>query len=124
MVDAGPNEHPMQAHLRFQRRINLANLLQRLDTASMLESVEGRTPLADPIIAAIAERLPLDSKFRAAASRSEAPGTKLALRAAFADRLPAEVVARPKASFPLPFIPWMADHVSILDRPQFCGLTG
>lgn len=127
MVDAGPNEHPMQAHLRFQRRINLANLLQRLDTASMLESVEGRTPLADPIIAAIAERLPLDSKFRAAASRSEAPGTKLALRAAFADRLPAEVVARPKASFPLPFIPWMADHVSILDRPAarelFSGLA-
>ncbi|MFT5422300.1 MAG: asparagine synthase (glutamine-hydrolyzing) [Phycisphaerales bacterium] len=127
MVDAGPNDHPMQAHLRFQRRINLVNLLQRLDTASMLESVEGRTPFADPVIAAMAEQLPLVSKFHPAADRKSLPGTKLVLREAFADRLPAEVVLRPKASFPLPFIPWMPDHVSILDRPAarelFSGLA-
>lgn len=118
MLEAGANEHPMQAHLRFQRRVNLANLLQRLDTASMLESVEGRTPLADVAIGALAERLPLASKFEGSADPKRVPPkTKTILRNAFADRLPEDVVKRPKASFPLPFIQWMPDHLGILDRP-------
>ena len=47
----------LDAHLRMQRRVNLAGLLQRLDTATMLAGVEGRTPIADVRVAELAESL-------------------------------------------------------------------
>jgi asparagine synthase (glutamine-hydrolysing) len=50
---------PPAAHLRFHRRVNLAGLLARLDTATMLGEVEGRTPLADAEVAGLAESLPM-----------------------------------------------------------------
>lgn len=100
---AGPNATPADVHLRFVRRINLAGLLQRLDTAAMLERVEGRTPLADVRIAELAESLPIACKF----VPGQPPLTKRALREAFAGDLPPWVVARPKASFPLPFQSWL-----------------
>jgi asparagine synthase (glutamine-hydrolysing) len=56
------DESPLQAHLRFHRRINLAGLLQRLDTATMLASVEGRTPFADREVMEFAEGLGMDEK--------------------------------------------------------------
>lgn len=104
----GPLGDPLQAHLRCQRRINLTGLLERLDAATMLESVEGRTPFADRVIADMAERLPMRFKFGAP------HGTKRVLRDAFSLHLPAEVVTRQKASFPLPFQSWMEDHVEVL----------
>lgn len=99
------DDSPLQAHLRFHRRINLAGLLLRLDSSSMGASVEGRTPLADVAVCALAESLAMDDKFRA----DEGGGwrTKIALREAYAGELPSEVVSRPKASFPLPFQTWM-----------------
>jgi asparagine synthase (glutamine-hydrolysing) len=112
---ARPGENdPMQNHLRFHRRINLAGLLQRLDTATMLAGVEGRTPFADSRITDFAESLPMNWKFRV----EHGPGgpgpprcsTKRVLREAFSPDLPPEVVERPKASFPLPFQAWVADH--------------
>ncbi len=107
-------ERRLQAILRLQRRVNLANLLRRLDQSTMLASVEGRTPLADREIARFAESLPLSEKFVFSDDPSRVE-TKRTLRAAFADRLPAEVVARPKASFPLPFEGWMAPALPALD---------
>ncbi len=104
----GP-EGGMQAHLRFQRRVNLAGLLLRLDQATMLESVEGRTPLADQEIAALAEGLPMGRKFVAGASAAGPHESKIALRGAFGARLPEAIAARPKASFPLPFQQWLGD---------------
>ncbi|MFG0260200.1 MAG: asparagine synthase (glutamine-hydrolyzing) [Phycisphaerales bacterium JB041] len=92
---------PMADHLRFQRRVNLVGLLQRLDSATMLESVEGRTPFADPAVATLAESLPLEDRF------ISPDRTKIALREAFAADLPASVVGRAKASFPLPFQRWL-----------------
>lgn len=107
-------ERRLQSILRLQRRINLANLLRRLDQATMLAGVEGRTPLADREIARYAESLPLSEKF----VFDEDPlrvATKRTLRDAFAGRLPSEIVARPKASFPLPFEGWMAPALPALD---------
>lgn len=102
----------LQTHLAFHRSVNLAGLLQRLDTATMLEGVEGRTPFADREVATLAESLPMHRKF--------APGrTKIALREAFSGVLPHEVVERPKASFPLPFQGWVADHAAILRSSSF-----
>ncbi len=111
--ECGSARSPIDAHLRFHRRINLAGLLQRLDTATMLESVEGRTPFADREVAALAESLPMSMKFTPGVGATPA-GTKLALRRAFAEVLPPEVVERPKASFPLPFQEWVADHGAVL----------
>jgi asparagine synthase (glutamine-hydrolysing) len=116
--ECGDGRGPLDAHLRFHRRINLAGLLQRLDTATMLESVEGRTPFADRCVAELAESLPMSMKFDAGVEGSPA-GTKLALRRAFAGILPREVVERPKASFPLPFQEWVVDRASALRESGF-----
>ncbi len=111
LPDAGdPFARGLQAHLRFHRRVNLAGLLGRLDTATMLASVEGRTPFADARVAALAETLPMREKFIPPPSDGGPSGTKVVLRRAFADLLPAEVVERPKASFPLPFQAWVEDQ--------------
>lgn len=124
-------ESGMRAYLRAQQTFNLTGLLSRLDTATMLASVEGRTPLADRVIANFARQLPFEYLFaddptndrmtedlqpHAASSTATATasGTKRILRQAFAYRLPAEIVERPKASFPLPFEFWMADQAEAL----------
>lgn len=123
--------YSVQTHLRFHQRVNLAGLLQRLDTATMLAGVEGRTPLADIEVMALANALPMESKcvvegmvgagvggalMSAGTPTSVARGdaglpasirTKIALRGAFERDLPREIVDRPKASFPMPFQAWM-----------------
>lgn len=111
----GRTDAPLQAHLRFLRRMNLPNLLQRLDTATMLASVEGRTPLADERIASLAEGLSMESKFIA----GDVSRTKVALRDAFAADLPASIVERPKQSFPMPFQSWVGRRASILRSSSF-----
>jgi asparagine synthase (glutamine-hydrolysing) len=95
----------VRAFLGVQRRVNLVGLLQRLDTATMLESVEGRTPFADAAVLAAARRTRWKDLFR----EGDPPGTKLALRDAFRDAVPAPIAERPKRSFPLPFQGWVAD---------------
>lgn len=95
------------AHARAIRRINLTGLLGRLDSATMLASVEGRTPFADCEVARVAESLDPAWHF----GGSGPVRTKLVLRDAFADVVPAAVLARPKASFPLPFQAWLGPVV-------------
>ncbi|USN98936.1 MAG: asparagine synthase (glutamine-hydrolyzing) [Phycisphaeraceae bacterium] len=102
---ASRDEQRQQALLRMLRTVNLAGLLQRLDTATMLASVEGRTPFADVRVAGLAERLPMARKFVA----GDPPGTKVALREAFAGRVPTSILERPKRSFPLPFQAWLGE---------------
>ena len=113
-VDREGPAHALHTHLRFQRRVNLAGLLGRLDTATMLASVEGRTPLADRAVAAVADAIPMAEKFRPASDAGDDPGTKLCLRRAFAGDLPGSIVERPKRSFPLPFQAWMAGTGDLL----------
>lgn len=99
-------------HLRLLRRVNLAGLLLRLDSASMLESVESRTPFADATIAGFCESLPMSDKFVLHESgRSE---TKRVLRLAMAGFVPEECIRRPKASFPLPFQSWLPARSAIV----------
>jgi asparagine synthase (glutamine-hydrolysing) len=100
------DDHPLQAHARWLRRTNLPGLLQRLDTASMRAGVEGRTPFADACVMDWGESLPLHEKF-AHDGPMGSVRTKLALRRAFAGTLPGTILARPKASFPLPFERWL-----------------
>ncbi len=100
-----------EARLRFQRAVNLPMLLQRLDSATMLESVEGRTPFADARVASAAAAIPIERLFDPSGS-TPATRTKLALRAALRDRVPRGVLERTKASFPVPFERWMASGVA------------
>lgn len=117
-------DDPAEAHLRFIRRINLTGLLLRLDSASMLEGIEGRTPIADIEVARLANELPMGMKFATSGDGSGAGSagltrSKIALRDAFAGDLPREIVQRPKASFPLPFQSWVVDRGSEIERSEW-----
>lgn len=114
--EQSPADSPLQAHLRFQRRLNLPNLLQRLDTATMLAGVEGRTPFADIEVAIAAEALPMSRKY---AYDKQEPQTKIALREAFAPDIDPAVLQRPKASFPLPFQHWLAPIADLIFESPF-----
>lgn len=110
---AGPGADPLDAHLRMQRAMNLTSLLERLDRSTMLASVEGRVPFADQRMRDLCESFPARLKFPAVSVAESAPGNlatlpraKRILRAAAAPCLPHRIVARPKASFPLPFESW------------------
>jgi asparagine synthase (glutamine-hydrolysing) len=104
----------MEATLRFHRRINLTGLLRRLDSATMLASVEGRAPFADREVASLCGAIPMSGKL---SLRDGAVETKIALRRAMAGRLPQPILTRPKASFPLPFEGWLDDLADILRHP-------
>lgn len=125
VAEQDPGDDPLQKHLRFHRRVNLAGLLLRLDSATMRAGIEGRTPLADARVAALAEALPMSAKFVDAetgadgASPSGRARTKRVLREAFAHAVPAEVLSRPKASFPLPFQEWVGDQAGVLRSSRF-----
>lgn len=113
---ACPFDHPLRVHLRVLASGNLGKLLRRLDSSTMLTSVEGRTPFADSSVAAWAESVPMNELFVASLSDPPLPPTqrtKRILRQTFAADLPALAVERPKASFPLPFdaaLRRMIDH--------------
>jgi len=110
----------LDAHLRFLRHVNLPRLLRRLDTATMLASVEGRTPFADIELVDLCESFPMDAKFHASGD-SESARTKLALRHAFEGRVPRRVIDRPKVSFALPFHEWLDEHAETLSTSEFAN---
>ncbi len=115
--EAGEHATPLDAHLRCIERVNLTGLLQRLDTATMLASVEGRTPYADAHVARRAHSIPVVYKFDPGGAHEASGGgaatatavrSKTVLRRAFEGQIPEEPRHRPKASFPLPFQSWLA----------------
>jgi asparagine synthase (glutamine-hydrolysing) len=128
--DVGVHASPLDPHLRFLRRNNLSCLLGRLDTASMLAGVEGRTPFADVRVMEMADALPMSTKFDLVAARTDAQiqsqarrgaRGKLVLRKAFGESLPPSIISRPKASFPLPLQDWIGDHGGVLTSSAFAA---
>lgn len=108
----------LATHLAVQQEFNLLNLLERLNCNMMLHSVEGRVPFSDVRVLEVARTIPASLLFEDHASGTTCTRTlvgKRVLKAAFADVLPPSIVARPKASFPLPFQEWMADCTGVLD---------
>lgn len=76
------------------------DILTKVDRATMAVSIEGRIPLLDPDLAALAWRLPAELRVT--------PGVgKPLLRAALHRHLPAEVVDRPKMGFGIPLGTWL-----------------
>jgi asparagine synthase (glutamine-hydrolysing) len=99
--EAGPGGSPLDPHLRFVRKQNLTGLLQRLDSASMMSSIEGRTPFADVEVARLADSLPMSVKW--------GERGKQCVREAWRGHIPDVIDQRPKQSFPLPFQRWTAE---------------
>lgn len=108
----------LDAHLRFQRRVNLTGLLRRLDAMTMLESVEGRTPFADREVLAVAESVPMGRLYDPDVAEIS-QRTKIALREAFRNRVNSVAMDRAKASFPLPFQDWMLGARGVLTTSVF-----
>ncbi|HWF19263.1 MAG TPA: asparagine synthase (glutamine-hydrolyzing) [Verrucomicrobiae bacterium] len=76
------------------------DLLVKADKITMANSVELRVPLLDHQVLEFAASLPPDFKVRG-------KETKRILKAAFAEELPAEVLNRKKAGFPVPYEMWL-----------------
>lgn len=126
--ELGPDAHPLEAHLRFLRRVNLTGLLERLDRSTMLASVEGRVPFADRRVRSFADALPMEKKYTPAralvgaggpAGPGSVSGTKLVVREAARGLVNGRVLERPKTSFPLPMQRWIADSGSLLRESPF-----
>ncbi|MFM1823777.1 MAG: Asparagine synthetase 3 [Planctomycetota bacterium] len=121
-ADAG-DPTSIDAHLAVLRRVNLVNLLERLNLSLMRGSVEGRVPFADPkvlasaLAAGSAHLFAPSPNHGALATATRTLVTKRVLRHAFADVLSPEVLERPKASFPLPFERWIAAQSQWIDGP-------
>jgi asparagine synthase (glutamine-hydrolysing) len=74
-------------------------ILQKVDRASMLFSLEARNPLLDPAVAELG---------LAAVGQAEAqPGGKPLLRTTLRTLVPAELVDRPKMGFGIPLADWL-----------------
>ena len=104
-----PSQSNLAHMLMAQRQFNLTGLLERLDSSTMLAGVEGRTPYADIKVTEFADRMPVGYHFNMDASGSMLCSKQL-LRRAFAKQVPAHVMNRAKASFPLPFQSWMGEQ--------------
>ncbi|MCE2881766.1 MAG: asparagine synthase (glutamine-hydrolyzing) [Planctomycetaceae bacterium] len=120
-ADAG-DTRSLDAHLRVQQRVNLVNLLERLNLSLMRGSVEGRVPFCDRAVARAASAAGashnlVEPRGGGTAVATRTVTTKRVLRTAFADVLTPEILDRPKASFPLPFERWIAARAEWIDGP-------
>ena len=102
-------------------------VLQKVDRASMLHSLEVRAPLLDRDVVELARALPTRMKLRGRT-------TKWLLRKLAEDKLPPHIVKRPKKGFGVPIAAWlrgplrgwMTDVLSEerLRRAPFLNVTG
>ena len=131
------------AHLQLHAKVNLENLLSRVDTASMASSIEVRVPFATPKIAEFLFSVPDQQKMNWFNSDDEKVGkncsiweaneknlfeTKCLLRGAYQSSLPRKVLNRKKMSFPSPIvsilksIPKSEWDCLLKDSPLLCKL--
>jgi asparagine synthase (glutamine-hydrolysing) len=90
----------LQRYLEFDQRYYLADdILYKVDRMSMAHSLEARPPFLDPRIVDFAARLP--EKFKLKGSQS-----KYVLRRLMQDKLPPNVLRRPKIGFDIPVHDW------------------
>lgn len=87
------SSHPIKKMQYFYAKRFLQYLEDGNDRAAMANSIEARVPFVDPEFIAAALAVPIEKNV-------EANNEKMALRRAFADILPAEIVNRTKSPFP------------------------
>lgn len=118
-IESGGSPSEPRSYLHWLQQVNLTGLLGRLNHAGMLASVEARPPFADRRVVETVARIATEDLFTVPADPNQPSATKIVLRRAFAGRLPAGILARPKASFPTPFAPWatqMLEDPAVQDR--------
>jgi asparagine synthase (glutamine-hydrolysing) len=98
----GPDrlQRAMNADLRFYLP---ENILPKVDLMSMAASLEARVPYLDDEVVRLALRIPSALKLRHGVR-------KWILRRAYADQLPAEILARGKEGFSIPMKRWLAQE--------------
>jgi len=84
-------------------------LLAKVDIATMANSLESRSPLLDHQVVEFALGLP-------AAARLTGNRTKAFLKDAMRERLPTEILERPKRGFAVPLDPWFRGPLRALLR--------
>jgi asparagine synthase (glutamine-hydrolysing) len=94
--------------LNFDLRYYLPDdILYKVDRMSMAHSLEARPPFLDPRIVDFASRLPENFKLNGSKS-------KFVLRQLMKDKLPAEIMRRPKIGFDIPVHDWLRGVLSPL----------
>jgi len=95
-----PDGSVLQRFLAFDLRYYLADdILYKVDRMTMAHSIEARPPFLDPRIVDFAARLP--DRFKLNGSKS-----KYVLRKLMQDKLPPNVMNRPKIGFDIPVHDW------------------
>lgn len=89
-----------------------SSILMKADKMAMAHSLEVRVPYLDREVFDVARSLP-------PALRVNRQATKVALRLAAAQHLPAEIAWRPKLGFPVPFRAWLAGPFGANARELF-----
>ena len=101
--DAAPEWDPLQ-FIAQDRSFYLPNeMLNKLDRMTMAHSVEGRVPFAAPKVLAHAQRLNYSQMVRGNT-------LKWALRQAYAEILPGDLIQRPKHGFNVPIDHWLKNE--------------
>jgi asparagine synthase (glutamine-hydrolysing) len=90
----------LQRYLEFDQRYYLADdILYKVDRMTMAHSLEARPPFLDPRIVDFSRRLPDEFKLNGSQS-------KYVLRRLMQDKLPPNVLRRPKIGFDIPIHDW------------------
>lgn len=106
-------------------KIHLQGLLQRLDTATMAASIEGRVPFVDHRLVEFAFSLPFEDKVNWISAFSENLAEKkisdeisevydipkFILKESFKDEIDNEILFRKKVGFPVPLESWFSSEV-------------
>ena len=113
------SEDPLQQILSvYQKAWLIEDLLMKADKMSMATSLELRTPFLDYRLVEWANRQPNSAKVKRVNLISYT--TKSVLRRFCAERLPREILNRPKRGFPVPAYRWLKDELS--DWARVCLL--
>jgi asparagine synthase (glutamine-hydrolysing) len=87
-------------------------VLFKVDRASMAASLETRAPFLDHTLIEFLTKLPIDLKLRGSTG-------KYILKRAMRDRLPRDVIERPKKGFGMPVAKWVKGELRALVRDTF-----
>src|SRR5262249_53398370 len=93
------------------------DLLTKVDRASMAHGLEVRVPFLDHKLMEYAARIPARYVVNGGVS-------KYLLKRAFSDRLPAELLARPKMGFSMPLAAWFRDELKGLFEDRVFASSG
>ena len=99
--EKAPNAHLVDRSLQWWTQLYLQDgILAKVDRASMLNSLEARSPFLDIEVANLARKIPHSLKLRNGA-------TKWILKKALSPLVPADILNRPKKGFGMPIGRWI-----------------